>query len=174
MHRPFGRRRRWRRSGRDLFVVVGNRGEKFALDLIARDRGGTRRLLCGRRSQRCRCRVDSFLSRLKFAIAWISRQERVDFFARFVEQLLADVEIDLADLFDRRFVDGELAAERFDAEERLLLRSGDRFGFELAERQLVDGRLDDFFRCRKRLFEIDEFGRYLRCRRFESEADFLR
>src|SRR5881394_1076497 len=81
---------------------------------------------------------DSSLARCQFAVARITSEKRIDFAARFVEQFLADVEIDLADLFARWFFDRELAGERLDAEERLLGGGGDGFGLEIAERNLVD------------------------------------
>src|SRR5437762_4353745 len=83
-------------------------------------------------------RFDSSLARCQFAVARITSEKRIDFAARFVEQLLADVEIDLADLFARWFFDRELAGERLDAEERLLGGRGDWLRFEIAERNLVD------------------------------------
>src|SRR5205814_7220155 len=102
-------------------------------------------------------RFDSSLARCQFAVARITSEKRVDFAARFIEQLLADVEIDLADLFARWFFDRELAGERLDAEERLLGGGGDGLGLEIAERNLVDTYCffnGLFLRQRNRFFDF--------------------
>ena len=66
-------------------------------------------------------RIDAISARLQIGIAGESRLQRFQLAARFVEQLLRDVEVHFADFLERQLV--EFIRETFDAEERLL---GDR------------------------------------------------
>jgi hypothetical protein len=64
-----------------------------------------------------------------------ARLQRFELASRFVEQLLLDVEVDFADLFERHVFHSESVAETFDAEERLVrfFREDRRFELRRAE-----------------------------------------